>query len=707
MPRASAFYLLLFALGLFSVAEAGVRTVPVYETLRDPAADPQDHDFQSTAVAIDGDSIIVLTQSDTQRSALLYRRDSAGHWAFNRYLQQQPVPAGNVGYEVAMKNNIAVIKLGQVATIWEKVSGNWVQGVTVNEWRHPGRYVISVNRVMAGADGCEADAIIYQKSTIDGRWGVTGRIEPQAGVCANLPRDVELNYDNALVRSENVVRGYRRNGSAVSWPATFSQNLGSQAVYAGPPAMQKSTFVMPGSAYYRQFTGGWSYAGMLTPLDYLGGSGEASRALFRDNVLLMTEGALGYRSTDKIYAYLQNTAGGFDHVAVLDVPGTPLAYDVSGNTVVAATADYFGIGAIVVVNLPTPLRAPRTVSNNFESRDVSGFTQTSLSQFALANDDGRNWVYRQYGNARGYALWSDSYWPHSQSISARIVRGGASGASSWVGLAARYSGADNTYLAYVDGNNVARIVARQNAMETTLAETQLTGFPVGQDLRFSVRGDRLVFQAGSAATLTATDSRFPVGRVGLVTEGQADYDDVVISPTAGFDLLSRNYLDVAYGRPFTEAGGTWPLRNEGEPLRQTGISEQALAIGGTRTADQVVEARMRVDQFGSTSPVSWAGVVARYVDARTFYYLSVRSSHQLQIRKIVGGATTVLAAKPFTPVAGQYHRYKLLVVGSELRAYVDGVLIASATDSEIGSGQYGVGTYRAAASWSSIRVVDP
>jgi hypothetical protein len=714
MPNLKRLLCLISSLCFLSVAAASVRTLPISQVLHDPA-NPTAAFFEAHAVAIDGDSIIVVTDSDTQRSALLYRRAANGLWAFERYLLRVPKPAdSNVRAAVAMKNFIAVIKLDQVVTIWEKQSGNWVRATTDAEIRQPGRFAISSNRVMVGADGCTDDALLYQKSTTTGRWGVTGRIPRQAGVCAaNQSRDIELNYDNALVRTGNVLRGYRRNGSNLVWPASFTLNVTDAP--EGPPAMQSNVIAIPGGDYYRLSSSGLTRLGTLRPLNSANGAGGAYDVMYRDGLLLTSERVEGYRTLPQINAWVPNSSGGFDQAALLDADLGGGVFDISHNTVVAALEDYFALGTVAVFDIPTPVQAPRPIVNNFETADLSGIDMYGPIRFGTVNDDGRNTVLRHfgYGESRSYAVWHDSAWPASQQMTARVMSPVAMALDpsiSWAGLALRFADERNTYVGYVTGLNVARIVAIVDGQEFTLAEKQLTAFPQGRQFVFSIVGDQLSFQAGPGNFLSATDARLKAGRAGVVLNRTGgDFDDVIVAPTRGFNILYRSYNgDLTYGPPLTQLGGTWVVPGDGEYyLQQTNTTQQALYLGGTPTHDQTVSTEMRLDQFGSTNPVAWIGLVARYVDARTFYYLSVRSSGQLQIRKTVNGVTTVLAAKSYAPAVGAFHRYRFEVIGGELRAYVDETLIASVRDSEIPAGQYGVGSYRAAASWKYVSVIQP
>jgi len=85
----------------------------------------------------------------------------------------------------------------------------------------------------------------------------------------------------------------------------------------------------------------------------------------------------------------------------------------------------------------------------------------------------------------------------------------------------------------------------------------------------------------------------------------------------------------------------------------------------------------------------------------------MRASGQLQIRKVVNGVTTVLAAKAFTVNPGAFHTYELHAVGDQLHASVDRVVIATAHDSALPLGRHGVATYHTDAFFDDIVVDQP
>jgi hypothetical protein len=85
----------------------------------------------------------------------------------------------------------------------------------------------------------------------------------------------------------------------------------------------------------------------------------------------------------------------------------------------------------------------------------------------------------------------------------------------------------------------------------------------------------------------------------------------------------------------------------------------------------------------------------------------VRSTGQIQVRKIVNGVITTLGTASFTAVPGRYYDLQFLVINDQLHLYVDRALVVTAHDNAIATGQYGIATYRAAANWDTLWVMQP
>jgi len=692
---------LLVCLGAASSAVARVHTIRPAQSLTPPDAS---YGSFGTATAIDGGSIIVLADHSGRGEALLYRRNGSGQWKFSRSLSNAVAP----GASVAMKNSIAAVQLIDTLAIFEFIAGDWVRATLAAPAQHPGGIAISGRRVLVGGNRCDDEAVAYEKGA-DGIWAISGRIDG-AETCDNNGVAIELNYDNALVRmAGNEVRAY--HAAAGSWPQTTSFQIPAVAgTTFTPMALQKSTAVSPGSAVFHRSGSEWSYTGQLQPLDYGNGTGHAGKVKYRDGVLLTTEGDDEIHQYTKVYAYHENADGSFSHVGILETSGWTDNYDVSGNTVVVSAEDENFEQAVATFTLPSPLVPPAAIANDFNAHDISGFQQTAGSGYALAGNVS-NYLYRQSATTgESIAVLTGSDWTtYYQSIEADITPTAFDGADRYVGLAVRYLDAGNNYYVTWRSSNVIQLKRKVNGAYVTLAETSLPlALNVRHHLRLSIFNSFLEVYVDDFQALTAIDTTFPHGRAALLTyRARADFDNVYASPTRPINL---NYNDwvfywYGYGRPFTEIGGTWYITGQNEPegLSQTTTTGLALAVNGVATDDQEITAHIRLDSFATPSG-AWFGLLARYLDERNYYYLTVRSSNVLQIRKLVNGVTTVLKSVSFTAAPGVMREYTLSVRGSELHAFVDGQLVATALDNALPRGKYGMGTNRAAATWQDFDV---
>ncbi|MES1263942.1 MAG: hypothetical protein ABUL69_06265, partial [Peristeroidobacter soli] len=234
---------------------------------------------------------------------------------------------------------------------------------------------------------------------------------------------------------------------------------------------------------------------------------------------------------------------------------------------------------------------------------------------------------------------------------------------SWSGVAVRYIDNDNYYFAG-KLNALAFVLGRKvNGVFTILAEQTLLDIPAiaSQHVQLSVNGTQLIASLTSGdegAYLQATDTSLSHGRAALATHrARAEYDNVYVTPTTATRLLLREFPAFDYGRELDYSGGSWRTVDAGLQQFDPRAANAYAIVPGPAIDNQSIAADISLAQFGSTNPVSWFGLVARYVDSRNHYYLSVRSSGQLQIRKVVNGVVTPLKGTGFTVTPGDMHRY--------------------------------------------------
>ena len=110
----------------------------------------------------------------------------------------------------------------------------------------------------------------------------------------------------------------------------------------------------------------------------------------------------------------------------------------------------------------------------------------------------------------------------------------------------------------------------------------------------------------------------------------------------------------------------------------------------------------------SASQDPWVGIAAHVTDDRNYYYITLRRSNQLSLRRLVNGTVQVLATVPQQVSTGAFYDLRLEIVGTNIRAFVNGDLkIQFSEPTMSGGGRNGMLMYRAAADWESYIAYQP
>jgi hypothetical protein len=149
----------------------------------------------------------------------------------------------------------------------------------------------------------------------------------------------------------------------------------------------------------------------------------------------------------------------------------------------------------------------------------------------------------------------------------------------------------------------------------------------------------------------------------------------------------------------------WSVVTDGTLVYRQNTVENSLraaSVGSASWQNQAVQARVKVLSFGGTSTSSsyFVGVYARYMDENNHYYIALRSDGRMSIRRKLAGSNSSIGGA-ITPgeliTTGKWYTVKLEVSGTTLKAYVDGVLYDTVTDTSFASGKAGLGTNNASA----------
>jgi len=288
----------------------------------------------------------------------------------------------------------------------------------------------------------------------------------------------------------------------------------------------------------------------------------------------------------------------------------------------------------------------------------------------------------------------------------------------WVGVMTRQTDWQNYYYLQlrqphaVEFKRVLNGVTTRLGYWTGVVPAVLPG--LSYRLRLESVGTTHRVSVGGLLLGSITDSHLPSGRPGIVMyQASADYDNVLV--TTGNPALLRDSLFAHFGSNYDDAlwsqwnSPHWKLRNDLGAFTQTSLSGNERNLTGVPTRDQRISSQVRPIQFApvTASQDPWAGLIARYVDEGNFYYVSLRASNQVSLRKRVNGTIVGLDTVPLTVTPDQGHSVRLEAIGDWLRVFVDGNLLIDRKDTSHATGTYGLATYKASAQFSGFVVDEP
>jgi hypothetical protein len=209
--------------------------------------------------------------------------------------------------------------------------------------------------------------------------------------------------------------------------------------------------------------------------------------------------------------------------------------------------------------------------------------------------------------------------------------------------------------------------------------------------------------------LQAIDSSLSHGQAALMMyRTTADYDNVIVSPSPQAVLFADDEFQFT-NEQWTNIAGQWSVvtfEDERVRYQNSGEGPASSVTGHATTRDQSISARVREVAVG-TGTQPWFGLFARYRDASNYYYVTVRNSNEISLRRLLNGAVTVLDSAPFTVNTGIWYKLRLEVIQDQLRVYADGRLLLEATDTAISEGRYGNIMFKAATMYDDVAVTQP
>ena len=634
--------------------------------------------------------------------ANLRTRNTSGNWPVTQVLATQVTTDYFQRLHVAMNESIAAIFMPDGLHIYERTSSGWVESAIDLPVRPMGNVVdVDGSSVYVTESAqCSTRAIELRRG-VNGHWALHTTLVGIGGRCISA---LDANGDRLIFRQQDLnftassARIFERSGSNWTLVSRFTGSEASSQDYGQAIAIRGSLALVSGGdrgAYvYRRGPSGWAQDGFFPNPDAgeFGGDGSiqiTDTYIVRagSNINRFATIALVYRQLpDQTFEHLVNLVGDRENNVSLGF--------ISGNRYIALTGD--NGQQLLEFEIPTTFATPPLVQYDFESgSSVGPWTPLAGAQFSVVSN-GTTRVYR-HPNVFGDAGAIHSADMTNQTIGADI-RPAAFNANGWVGLMTRYVDSSNYYYVMLDDvMNQVLLFRKIDGVDTHLASGALNVAPFQTyHLRLDSSGTHHGVFVDGVKTLGSFDNELAHGRTGLrLYNAAGDFDNVVVSPGPTSEQVYA----------FREtSGGNWT----GNPINftQSASTVTARRTTGWPRVDQSVQATISVNGFsGIGSP--WVGLLARYVDEGNYYYVTLRKSNQLALKKLTNGVITELATVPFNVVRSQPYLLRLEAIGDRLRVYVNGVLKIERAGAQIVAGKVGVMTYRASANFGQYTAYEP
>lgn len=634
------------------------------------------------AFAIDGDVAVVTANigsffsgtipEDNGGAAYVFERDSGGVW--HQSARLDPPYTGLFGHSVAVEGRTVVVgaPFAAAAFVYEDLGSGWVHTATLTGSGDPGFSVAIDGGVIAVSTYFPNGLRLFRKGTNGwaqiaalpggGNYGGSDYRGPRVDIDGN--RAIHHSPGDNFTEPEQPELVYihtRPEGGA--WSAATTTIVGPASINRHV-AISGNVAVSGGVIREYSPTGGWQIVGNNAAIDI-----DSSV----DGNLVLTSAAIRQRTA----------AGQWPHAATLLEPSGRSLYRarLSGRRTI-------GIGwdpsVAYVHNVPTDLDRAPAQQDTFQDGNANGWSATG-GTFAVAATTFSS-VYRQSSLTGNAAAILGATLDGNQSIQADIRPSAFSGADRWFGLVARYTDANNYYYVTARSTNVVQLKKLVNGVSQTLGSVPLTVLTNRHyRLRLETMDRRVRLLIDGRVALDVRDTSLSQGQVGIMMyKTAADYDNVVwhenpqlLQVDGDFELSDSRPPVFLYPEPLP-AGWTYATVNGSRLLAQTQTVGGSLVRTSAIGANQSVTVDARPTAFNGAD--RWFGVALRYIDDQNYYYLTVRNSNTVSLRKLVNGAIQTLDTASFTVTANTWYRLRLENVGSTLRGYINNQLLVEAND---------------------------
>ena len=700
----------------------------LHETERVPIPAPY---FGASRVCLENDHLLVLAErnidEETNAHTLLHFRRESDGWQFIR-----EVVTDSYAFMGDIWSHADLTCDGPLAAMSTPIGSSFVVELIGSAWQatrvtgSASHTAVSGNTAAFGTRAREPVTIELASKNAAGTWsldyavGVPGdsSFDEYSGpgkfvLTANaiavegggyVPHDPPDGLEDELVYDDQI---FDRTPSG--WRLTRYPDHLDVAAIGDEVALLKDKWATAGepAAYYTRNSGGaWTIKHSLLSAE----SGDVYEARFVGDRAYAPIGA-----ENEIAVFVRESTGLYRHRATLNLARPSSSsfelqpeFNVDKDRIAALGGDS---KTVYVFRVPTTLTAPLRTQQTFEGANVADWQPWGKTDWRLSTTGGSR-VFRQSNTEGDARAILQTFAGTDQAIQADVRILSLAGSTPWAGFMLRYKDPQNFYYLLINATSV-QIRKMANGVFGPLTRVPFTlrvGHP--HQVRFEAIGTRLRAFVNGELMAEAIDATHSSGRVGLTMyHAKTEYDNVVLTVTPQRDLLRDpfSWTCCEYGSPWaTTPASQWSIqRNVGAgSFRQSSPVGLARAVNGGSTEDQVIRALVLPQSFNASGR-GFIGVMARHVDASNYYYGVLTADNRVSLRKVVNGVVTVLDESPLSVAAGAGYTIRLEAIGSWIRMYVGGWLMAEAQDSALRKGNYGLITNDAAATFKHFSSMRP
>jgi len=348
---------------------------------------------------------------------------------------------------------------------------------------------------------------------------------------------------------------------------------------------------------------------------------------------------------------------------------------------------------------PAPTSPASLFSDNFESGDAGNWTPVSGSWSIVT--DGSN-VYKQTNTTGESIVYAaNSLWTN-YSVQADVKLFNTAATNTASGIVARYTDSNNYYMFRLNSDaGQVQLYKKAGGTFTLLQSTVMTiNINTWYTLKLVLDGSSITGYVDGVQKAFATDGSLTSGYIGFRTYYQsAAIDNVIVAGLQFSDNFENGSAD-----NFTSVSGSWAVAADGTNVyKQSGAVGEALSVAGNNWwTDYTIQVDLKLYNAGSGGA---AGILARYTDSNNYYMFRLHSGlGQVQLYKKAGGTFTLLQTAPMTVNLNTWYTLMLVLNGSSITGYVNGLQQVSVTDSSLTSGRIGVRTFDQSAGFDNIVV---